>query len=156
MIEVKGGTKKQKQYTKEMVSFCIKKLMPRLDGKLFITVKLEKNLYEETGCLGLCDWEDNSVRPRDFVISVASDVNYETLLTTVAHEMVHVKQFARGEMRTYMAPMRVGWLKTQVDTTKTNYWDLPWEIEAHGREVGLFVRWCEEKGIIGEKWLTEA
>ena len=28
-----------------------------------------------------------------------------------------------------------------------SYWDLPWEIEAHGREVGLFIRYCEENKL---------
>ena len=36
--------------------------------------------------------------------------------------------------------------------TKIDYWDLPWEIEAHGREVGLFVRYCEANKLGGQKW----
>ena len=36
------------------------------------------------------------------------------------------------------------------DVDKVNYWDLPWEIEAHGRERGLYVRFTEAAGIGNE------
>ena len=29
----------------------------------------------------------------------------------------------------------------------TDYWDYPWEIEAYGKQLGLFVRFCEHKGF---------
>jgi hypothetical protein len=35
---------------------------------------------------------------------------------------------------------------------KTSYWDLPWEIEAHGRETGLFIRWAEKEHLGHLKW----
>jgi hypothetical protein len=28
----------------------------------------------------------------------------------------------------------------------TDYWDYPWEIEAYGRQLGLFIRFCENTG----------
>jgi hypothetical protein len=33
-----------------------------------------------------------------------------------------------------------------------DYWDRPHEIEAHGRETGLFIRWCEQEGLGHMKW----
>jgi hypothetical protein len=39
-----------------------------------------------------------------------------------------------------------------VNPEKVSYWDLPWEIEAHGRELGLFVRWAEKEGLADKKW----
>jgi hypothetical protein len=33
-----------------------------------------------------------------------------------------------------------------------DYYDLPWEIEAYGREVGLFVRWAEKNKLAGQEW----
>ena len=33
---------------------------------------------------------------------------------------------------------------------KIDYWDYPWEIEAFGRQLGLFVRFCNDIGI-GER-----
>jgi hypothetical protein len=62
--------------------------------------------------------------------------------------MVHVKQYARRELH----PSKEAWLGKTINPKKVSYWDLPWEIEAHGREVGLFVRYCEENKLGKYKW----
>jgi hypothetical protein len=69
-------------------------------------------------------------------------------LETVAHEMVHVKQYARRELH----PVYNMWCGKTYNPEKVSYWDLPWEIEAHGREVGLFIRWTEENKLGHLKW----
>jgi len=28
-----------------------------------------------------------------------------------------------------------------------DYYDYPWEIEAFGRQLGLFIHWCEVDGL---------
>ena len=77
------------------------------------------------------------------------------MLETVAHEMVHVKQFARNEL--YEPSAKQGsrwngkWFSPRQKCVK-DYWDQPWEIEAHGRECGLFVRWAEKNGYAKRKW----
>ena len=75
------------------------------------------------------------------------------MLETVAHEMVHVKQYARREMNdwSYMEDKYYKW-KNQMVPANTDYWDLPWEIEANGREIGLFIRWAEKNGYAKHKW----
>ena len=72
-------------------------------------------------------------------------------MDTIAHEMVHVKQYARNELREH-GDSQFTWLNESVDGTKINYFDLPWEIEAHGREEGLFRRWAEQEGHTNAKW----
>ena len=71
-----------------------------------------------------------------------------TLLETLAHEMVHVKQYARRELK----PRVDCWMGKTYNPKKVSYWDLPWEIEAHGRETGLFVRYCEANKLGKQKW----
>jgi hypothetical protein len=58
------------------------------------------------------------------------------------------KQYARRELH----PSKEAWLGKTINPKKVSYWDLPWEIEAHGREVGLFVRYCEENKLGKYKW----
>jgi hypothetical protein len=60
------------------------------------------------------------------------------MLTTLAHELVHVKQYVKKEM--------------PEDITEGDYWDRDFEIEAHGRETGLFIRWCEKEQLGHLKW----
>jgi len=139
-LEVIGGSKSQKKHTQGMVEFCANKLMPRLYN-LDITVRLCK----PKGALGYClELEDK----RTFELEIDRTQPLRQLLETVAHEMVHVKQYARRELH----PSKEAWLGKTVNPKKVSYWDLPWEIEAHGREVGLFVRWCEKHDYGSRAW----
>jgi hypothetical protein len=138
IITVTGGKPRQNRYVESMVQFCIKMLMPRMKT-LDITVKL----CSPKGALGYCLAEDK----RTFEIEVDRTLRLRRLLETVAHEMVHVKQYARDELHVDYANC---WKNDFY--TKTDYWDCPWEIEAHGRELGLFIRWAELHKLGHKKW----
>ena len=140
LITVTGGKPNQRKYVESMVEFCVKTLMPRM-STLDIIVKLKK----PKGAMGYCLELDTN---REFEIEIDNSQPLRRLLETVAHEMVHVKQFARRELH----PSKDTWYGKTYNPKKTSYWDLPWEIEAHGREVGLFVRWCEENDLGKYKW----
>lgn len=152
MITVKGGSKYQKEYAESIANYCIEKMMPRLKDKLDITIRIKRDLVDKENVLGDAMWEDDELAPREFTIRVAGAVKLRTMLTTIAHEMVHVKQYARKEMRQLSRSNKVAWLSKHVDTKKIDYWDLPWEIEAHGREEGLFIRWASECGHGDKEW----
>ena len=66
--------------------------------------------------------------------------------------MVHVKQFAKGEMRDLSGAEKVSWNGERYDLSADEYFDRPWEIEAHGRELGLFIRWAEKNKLGHLKW----
>ena len=139
-IRITGGTKNQKKYARSMVKFCIKTLMPRMKT-LDITVKLKN----PKGAMGYClELDDN----RTFEIEADKKLRLRKLLETIAHEMVHVKQYARRELH----PVHNTWCGKTYNPKKVSYWDLPWEIEAHGREVGLFVRWAEQENLGNKGW----
>ena len=139
-------TKRQDQLIRRAVSFFLDKLMTKkLQQSLYIEMELIKNLEETTGNCGTATWEDDNVRPKDFTVEANwnGKKGFGNTLKTIAHELVHVKQFARGEMVDLMSVRKVSWQGIRYDRADTEYWDLPWEIEAHGRERGLFVRLCE-------------
>ena len=71
---------------------------------------------------------------------------------SMCHEMVHVKQFAKGEMRDLSGAEKVSWNGERYDLSADEYFDRPWEIEAHGRELGLFIRWAEKNKLGHLKW----
>ena len=142
-ISIQGGTKNQKKYARSMVKFCIKTLMPRMKT-LDITVKLKN----PNGAMGYClELDDN----RTFEIEADKKLRLRKLLETIAHEMVHVKQYARRELH----PVHNTWCGKTINPKKISYWDLPWEIEAHGREAGLFVRWAEQENLGDKKWTQD-
>ena len=142
-ITVRGGKEYQRKYVESITEFCIKTLMPRMKT-LDITVKLTSPKDAYGYCLELDD-------KRSFEIEVHRGLRLRTLLETVAHEMVHVKQFARRELH----PSMDTWYGKTYNPKKVSYWDLPWEIEAHGREVGLFIRWAEQEELGDKKWTQE-
>jgi hypothetical protein len=157
MIRVTGGSASQKKYITSVVEFCQKKLMPRMNN-LEITVRLKD--LTKTDCYGFCtadpDGEAERLdRPRAFDIELnCKKMPLRKLLVTLCHEMVHVKQYAQGELyesaRQCKMRWQGNWMKDNID-----YWDQPWEIEAAGREDGLFIRWVQAEGLAKKKWVKE-
>lgn len=92
---------------------------------------------------GCCDWNDTNHRARNFTITVNPNLGKRNMLLVLAHEMVHVKQYAKGEMKDYLRVNRVKWKGQIYNDEQIDYWDHPWEIEAHGREKGLYYRFLE-------------
>lgn len=141
-IEVTGGKPHQRKYVESIAHYCISKLMPKM-RTLDIEIKL-KTIKEDA--YGYC----LSSTAREFEIEIDKDLKLRRLLTTVAHEMVHVKQYARGELKgDYL------WHGKTYHPKKVDYWDEPWEIEAHGRECGLFVRWADDQKLGDKAWTQD-
>lgn len=135
-----------------MAEFCLRSLVPRLADRIDVDIILIEDFCKNQGSLGTCTWEDTNDRPRVFLIEADSSQRMRGLLITIAHEMVHVKQFARNEQKQMLVGGVWKWKGKPVDVDKTDYWELPWEIEANGREVGLFINWCKENNLQNMKW----
>lgn len=119
--------------------FYGKKLLPILNKKLTVNIywdyDLHRDLEAET------EWTDKNIFPKVFSIKLSKHVkNFRKVLQTIAHEMVHVKQFAKGEIYDHKYRRTFKWGNQTFDIDTCDYWELPWEIEAFGREVGLFYR----------------
>ena len=144
-ISIDKGYQKEKELMTSLAYHCIKKLMPR-KRNLEIDILQIKNLQTESGDLASCiDTEDLNT----FEIQLDKDMSLRKKLLSLAHEMVHVKQFTRKELRHTDSINRQLWRGKRYNT-KNRYYDLPWEIEAYGRELGLFTTWIEENGIKGK------
>lgn len=91
--------------------------------------------------------------PKEFVIRLDSGMPMRDFLETAAHELVHVKQWATNQMKDYDRDEEITrYNSKKINTAKVDYWDLPWEIEAHGREAGIFIRWVKHAGLQNRKW----
>jgi len=91
-----------------------------------IEVRFHHNLYvDNSQCSeGLCEALDR----RTFILDIAL---YGNWVSTLAHEMIHVKQFAKEELD----PALTRW-KTK-DHSRTEYWEQPWEKEARRLQAKL-------------------
>jgi hypothetical protein len=126
LIHVKGSTKDKRALAEKTVAWSIKKLGLNRMSSLSIDVVLRKMKKDEYGYCNII--ESN----RSFIIDVNKTVSLKDFVSTIIHEMVHVKQFARNEMSAY--GMR--W-KTKTVSENTKYVDLPWEKEAYKLEAKL-------------------
>lgn len=104
------------------------------------------DLKAQCGVLGECSVQDEGYSPRNFTINVDGKQSLRMQLRTIAHEIVHVKQYARNEMYDYVS-QHTRWRNTVVDHSKTKYMDLPWEVEAYSMEVPLVRKFLKEHQI---------
>ncbi len=124
----------------EAVRFYASTLMNRQLVKN-LTVKVS---FKDEDVDGFCNTDDDLAKPREFALQINPKRSVKAILTALAHEMVHVKQYATGESRQYeRTPYVTKFRGVMVNTETTDYWDLPWEIDAYGRELGLYVRFME-------------
>ena len=153
-VIITGGSSTRKLYAESIARFVADKLMPRLAPKLRVNISIVKNLAKNQNVYGDCIWEDDEYRPKEFCIRVDGGLRLRSFIQTIAHEMVHVKQYARGELYQGSRIAKHRWQGKWLDKNP-DYWDQPWEIEAHGRECGLFIRWAEQEGHANKAWAID-
>jgi hypothetical protein len=121
----------------------------RLSKNIKLNVTFVPNLMKRRQTEADCNFEDEDAKVhREFTINIDSGFSRPKTLQCLAHEMVHVKQMAKGELTIAYVKGRGHlnrWKNTWVDENKIGYWDVPWEIEAYGRELGLYVRYDQDK-----------
>lgn len=127
-------------YIKKLIKLAVNDYCERLFGDkrklrhLRFSVHLKTELEDKTeGECEVLDYEAMSL-PKQFKITLAK-VTPPRLLSSLAHEVVHAWQFAHGYVDGDLKKWRGRWVPQSTD-----YWDEPWEVEAYGREPGLFVR----------------
>ena len=156
LVNVTGSNKAIRKLITAATWFYAEKLMgKRLVNNLELNIKLKMDIFMENNTEGTAIWEDESYPPKEFTIELDCDVKIRNMLITLAHEMVHIKQWRKGEMYEYAKLGKVRFMKTKYDMNDLNYWDYPWEIEAFGRQLGLFVRFCEDNGFANRSDMME-
>ena len=128
-VSVTGGTKRQRDIVHRVTAFVIKQLMPRM-RTLDIEIKL-KNI--KSAAIGYCMEGDTN---REFEIEIDRNIGLLSMASTVAHELVHVKQYARREMDSRITSGLARWKGRRV-REDTPYDQLPWEVEAYRMEREL-------------------
>lgn len=112
----------------------------KLYNNILLTVIFEKFAVNDND-YGYCDWVDDNHCSREFNITIDRTLSKKETLLALAHEMVHLKQYAKGELKDIFRPMRmVKWHGDKYLHEKIDYWEQPWEIEAYGRERGLYYK----------------
>ena len=105
----------------------------RLTNKLSLLIEVKK--LPGAKATMVADDDTN----KSFVLELSDKMGRYEIMKALAHEMVHVKQYATRELYQYVSH---GYRYQGVKyPDSTDYYDQPWEIEAFGREVGLYRRY---------------
>ena len=143
-VSIIGSTKKVREELESAFFFYMKKLLPRTRN-IEVEIDLIRNLSGKEGLCGDCTWNDNNHRPRDFTIRIDSSLDLDDIHDTLAHEMIHVKQYAKGELVDLVrSPTSCKWMGKVIDWTKLEDKE-PWEIETYERSHKLYEEWKSYK-----------
>jgi len=149
-ITVRGFGRKQSNEIKKAALFFSNHLM---SNKLLDTIELQILRCNDMDYLG---WiEEINQELRIFKICLKdNDTSEIPVISALAHEIVHLKQYVCGELGAERLKLMRGgknvpttrWMGGYWSPKKKEdpYWDSPWEVEAYGREYGLYRRWLIE------------
>lgn len=125
-------------YVQRSVNFYAEYLIP--SKKLRDNLKLTINFNENLSVWAYASIEDynSSNKARDFLIEIHPWIGAKEILKTLAHEMVHIKQFVNGETNSRLSK----WKGVPINPDTIDYYSHPWEMEAYSIEVGLFTKFA--------------
>jgi len=126
--------------------FAAQLMHGRMVNKMEIDIEVEQSME----LMGECIAEDDHKNPRYFTIRLRKQPVFE-MIRILAHEMVHVKQYAKNELSTATKIKRGRGASSVTSMWKGEwwepkskedaYWDAPWEREAYGLENSLLYKW---------------
>ena len=148
-----------------MTEFAMANLVPskRLRNNVSINVHLK---HHEEGGEAMLSEDADRYRPRDFKVIIdhhqaeiddygrtRTDTEWgHTILRTLAHELVHVKQYLVGDLTWRDNGMLLKGVMFAPEYL-TDQLETPYEVEAYGKEKGLlvsfFVKWKEIEEVMG-------
>jgi hypothetical protein len=125
-----------KPFVSEAASFFAQELIPnkRISNNCRTKIVFTKKI-KEYGYASIAGFNTKK-QPREFLIEIHSGIGARLILETLAHEMVHVKQYIMNETDDVLSR----WKNKKIDQNKVDYWNHPWEIDAYGREPGLLYK----------------
>ena len=152
LLDIHDG--ESKKSLAERSAFFFKNVLfserPRLARNVHVTVRVKKDL----GAMGYCDYDEYGRSPRDFRIAIHAMCERPDVVETVAHEMVHVWQFATDRL-VDLANGDSKYDGHKYCRSDMTYGEYPWEVEAYALEeelVRLWIKHCtEEKSVAKSK-----
>ena len=127
---IRGGKKSEKDLVVKALWFAKSYLFPR-HKNIEIDIELRKNIK--------CDADVVSGdEDREYIMRVRRGLKEDDILTSVFHEMVHIKQDLRKEHKLF-------------DCTDIPYLDRPWEQEAYELQETMLVPYRKEEKVAASK-----
>jgi hypothetical protein len=113
---------------RKLIRVATHSMLEALVGKrlyLEIAIKFVPLMLQE-GNMGSCELEDDDlVNPRLFNILIDDKLKGGEVLITLAHELVHVRQYAKGDLYQYQKTNHVRWRREKNVCTKSYLLRIP-------------------------------
>jgi hypothetical protein len=130
-INIKGRKGDKRKLIELLVPSLLKQLrLERSNKTLFIS--LDANCPHS----GLA----NKISDDFYVVTINSNQQVKDIGITLAHELVHIKQMVRGQLKTN--GRSEFWMGKRY-SSKTSYMNRPWELEAFAKQEIMFRRALE-------------
>lgn len=137
----------QKEQLKNAFHFTVGKLFrkrKKLAKNITITINVNNQLADKEKSWGYCQWEDNNHSPRKFLVVLHNNKSQKRLLLTLMHELVHVKQYANGELKDYRSGA-IRWKKkkysSEQETDILSIMSTPWEKQAYKLSEEIYTKY---------------
>lgn len=149
-IKVTGGTHKKRKLVKRAARWMLGyTLGSRLANNITLTIKISDEL-KNSAIFGSVIWEDNNHRPREFDMDLCNFIKDRMLYRVLAHEIVHIRQYATGDLKDLAAHADYCKWKNKMIKAEGrgsgSYFDLPWEVEARRDQEIILSEWKKSYG----------
>lgn len=132
-----------KPFVSGAVEYYAQELIPdtRIRNNCSVTIKFNNTIdvYGSAETTGY----NSKKQARKFIIEIHPGIGAKGILSTLAHEMIHVKQFIFNETNEHLS----SWHGKKINPDKVDYWKHPWEIDAYGNEVGLMYNYAVKNAL---------
>jgi hypothetical protein len=125
---------------KALCFYADRLISPQLNRHIFIDIKWRKYSDNEHGFVSVLDYNSKN-KPRSFLIEINRSDKKSEQLKTLAHELVHVKQYCYGELNEAMT----FWRGEKIDSDRIVYFEQPWEVEAETTAINLYQQFLESQ-----------
>lgn len=129
---------KYSEYVKMIEFFCKKLIKPKDLDKLTVNISFERGNPDHVRKKGETFEEDLY----EYSVWIRPTMCIKEQQLTLAHELVHVKQFLYRQMCPETGKILSRALKNM--SCSNDYWDNPAEIEANGRAFGLIMQYMQK------------
>ena len=130
LYSIRGGKKSEKELVIKALWFAKDYLLPR-HKNIEIDIELKKNIKCDADVVS---GDEN----REYIMRVRKGLKEDDLLTSVFHDMVHVKQDVRKEHPLF-------------DCSTIPYLERPWEIEAYELQETMLTAYRKEEKVAAAK-----
>ena len=135
----------------DSAEFYANELMRKdLARNISIDIQIVRRMEKKTNGdqMGTCLITGECSRPREFDLEIDGSHRTTLILKILAHEMVHIWQFATRKWIQYEKKDIEKWKGEIFEWKGLGYSDLPWEAEALEQEVILFHNLIEKTSIL--------